>query len=37
MKDIPALLEQNLRTLEKSQPKLAARLRLELDSIDRLP
>ncbi|NLW34245.1 MAG: motility associated factor glycosyltransferase family protein [Syntrophorhabdus aromaticivorans] len=34
---MPALLEQNLRTLEKSQPKLAARLRQELDSIDRLP
>ncbi|MGI6784698.1 MAG: motility associated factor glycosyltransferase family protein [Aminivibrio sp.] len=37
MKDTPALLEQNLRHLEKFQPKLAARLREELASIDELP
>lgn len=36
MKDIPALLEQNLRTLEKSQPKLAARLRQYMDELPAL-
>ncbi len=36
MKDIPALLEQNLRTLEKSQPKLAARLWQYMDELPAL-
>ncbi len=36
MNDIPALLEQNLRTLEKSQPKLAARLRQYMDELPAL-
>ena len=36
MNDIPALLEQNLRTLEKSQPKLAARLRQYVDELPAL-
>ncbi len=37
MKDIPALLEKNLEIMSKYQPKLAQRLRQELDSLDELP
>ncbi len=37
MKDIPALLEKNLEIMSKYQPKLAQRLRQELDSMDELP
>ncbi len=37
MKDIPALLEKNLEIMSKYQPKLAQRLRQELDSMDEFP
>jgi len=33
MNDIPALLERNLRALEKSQPRLAAKLRSRLEEL----
>lgn len=37
MKEIPALLEKNLQELQKSQPKLTARLRQALESMETLP
>jgi len=37
MKEIPALLEKNLEIMSKFQPKLARRLRQELDSMDEMP
>lgn len=36
MKDIPALLEKNLQELQKSQPKLTARLRAYMDELPAL-
>ena len=34
---LPELLEKNLKTLERSQPKLAARLREAAQGLERFP